>query len=74
MTHQKAKKFVQELGPLRDSPVLDCLAIHCKEIKLGLKTSDFFMDLMEARLNKFVFVNSESSKTTNSKKIGALRT
>jgi hypothetical protein len=50
--HQEAKRFISELGPLKETPIMDSLANYCRDLKLGLKTCQMVLDLMEARLNK----------------------
>ena len=51
-SHQLAKDFISELGDLKDTPLLDTLVNYCKDMKLGLKTSEQILDLMEGRLTK----------------------
>lgn len=50
---------MQDLDGLKDTPVLDSLLIYSNDARLGFKSSDLVMELMESRLNKFLFLKIE---------------
>jgi hypothetical protein len=47
------------LGELRDTPVSDALLSYSREMSFAFKSADLVMELMESRLNKFLFPNLE---------------
>lgn len=53
-SHQLGKKFIEELGPLKDTPLVSSMVHYCKDMNLGLKSWESILDLMEARLNKMI--------------------
>jgi hypothetical protein len=58
-SHQLGKTFVSELGELKTTPMIGSLANYCREMKLGLKSWETILELMEARLTKLSIINSE---------------
>lgn len=54
-----AKAFVGTLGELRDTPVSEGLLSYSREMSFAFKSADLVMELMESRLNKFLFSKIE---------------
>jgi len=58
-SHQLAKTFIADLDNLKTTPLIDSLASYCRDMKLGLKSWETILELMEARLTKLSCFNSE---------------
>jgi hypothetical protein len=62
------------LGEGRERSLNEAVAAHCSRAKLGAKSSQAILDLMEARLNKFAITNLGWSKIIRSRRTGAKMT